>query len=139
MNFVKFFLIFSIIVIAFAFSFYAAFYEQNFPNLNSTQNGNASVYNNFGTIGLSMLKTVVMVTGELDTSSIEFQTNASYLFFVSFILLVTTVLANLLVGLAVSDINEIRSEVALTHSIRRCQFLIRYGKIIEKNNAFYKK
>ncbi len=141
-NFVKFFLLFSIIVFAFAFSFYAAFYEQNLPNYNSTQNSTTSedsVYNNFGTIGLSLLKTVVMVTGELDTSSIEFQTSTSYLFFVSFILLVTTVLANLLVGLAVSDINEIRSEVALTHSIRRCQFLMRYGKGIEKNDDIYKK
>ncbi len=45
-----------------------------------------------------------MLTGEFDASNIHFQQNAtSYVLFVIFVFLISTVLNNLLNGLAVSD------------------------------------
>lgn len=50
------------------------------------------------------LQAVVMLTGEFDASNIHFKQNAtSYVLFVIFVFLISTVLNNLLNGLAVSD------------------------------------
>lgn len=139
-NFLKGLSLYSIIIIAFALSFYASFHEPMPSSKNSTISGVSHSskshseceheYHKFSSIGLSLLKTVVMTIGELDAGSIDFNANtSSYLIFVVFILAVTTVLANLLNGLAVSDINTVKSEAELLYLIRRCQVLARYEKV----------
>lgn len=139
-NFVKGLSLYSIIIIAFALSFYALFHEPMPSSKNSTISGvnhssksqseSEHEYHKFSSIGLSLLKTIVMTIGELDAGSIDFNANASsYFIFVVFILAVTTVLANLLNGLAVSDINTVKSEAELLYLVRRCQVLARYEKV----------
>lgn len=87
--------------------------------------------NKFSNLGLSLMKTVVMSTGEFDAASINFQNNPwSYLVFIAFLFIISTVLLNLLNGLAVSDTQVIKSEAELTNFIRRCQVLSRYEKAL---------
>lgn len=143
-NFLKCLSLYSSIIIAFALSFYTLFHEPLAPSTNSTilsvpnsdgsQIGREDEYNKFSSIGLSILKTIVMTIGELDAGSIDFANATSYFIFVVFIFSVTTVLANLLNGLAVSDINAVKSEAKLLYLIRCCQVLARYEKVFWNTN-----
>ena len=65
----------------------------------------------FGTVGLSLVKTLVMFTGEMDYTDLEFDHWLGYVIFVCFIYLLVIVLMNILNGLAVSDIHKIQEEV----------------------------
>lgn len=109
--------LYAFILIAFSMCFYTLLNEtrvhkiQN--NNNNAKNENAGEaeeddddeFNKFTNPVLSMLKTVVMMTGEFDAASINFNLNASsYVIFLIFVFLISTVLFNLLNGLAVSDI-----------------------------------
>ena len=67
----------------------------------------------FGTIQDSILKTLVMMSGELEYANIFFGTDGkvpfpgvTYTIFVIFILLISIVTLNLLVGLTVDDIKR---------------------------------
>lgn len=91
--------------------------------------------NRFSNLGLSIIKTVVMSTGEFDASSIDFDVNPwSYIVFIAFLFIISTVLLNLLNGLAVSDTQAIKSDAELTNFIRRCEVLSRYEKALLNNN-----
>lgn len=141
-NFFKSLLFYSTIIAAFALAFCSLFHKlpsetKNDQNITNNTDDDEQKYNNFQSVGLSILKSIVMANGELDTSSIEFNGNVfSYIVFVAFILLVTTVLGNLLSGLAVSDINEIRSQAQWTHLIRRCELLAQYEKAFRDENSW---
>ncbi|XP_055300695.1 transient receptor potential cation channel protein painless-like [Sitodiplosis mosellana] len=94
--------------------------------------------NKFSNLGLSMMKTLVMSTGEFDAASINFQNNPwSYFVFIAFLFIISTVLLNLLNGLAVSDTQVIKSEAELTNFIRRCQVLSRYEKALLDTNSWF--
>ena len=58
----------------------------------------------------SLLKTIIMFSGELETSDLIFHTfpYTSHVIFLLFVVLVAIILLNLLIGLAVNDIGEIR-------------------------------
>ena len=90
------------LLIAFAFSFYILF-------RGSTEKGGAVMFTN---PAVSLLKTIVMFTGEFDASSLSFATlpYTSHVIFLLFVVLVAIVLLNLLNGLAVSDTGEIRKD-----------------------------
>lgn len=91
-------------------------------------------FNNFIYPGISLLKTVVMLTGEFDASSINFHNNpSSYIIFVMFVFLISTVLFNLLNGLAVSDTQEIKNEAELMNFIHRAEIISRYERILIGN------
>lgn len=138
-NFFKYLLFYSTIIAAFALAFCCLFHKlsSEASARNISNNETDDDYNNFQGVGLSMLKSIVMANGELDTASIEFNDNVlSYIVFVAFILLVTTVLGNLLSGLAVSDINEVRSQAQWTHLIRRCDLLARYEKSFQDKSSW---
>lgn len=140
-NFFKSLLCYSTIIAAFALAFYSLFHkhtaEMNAKNSPNETDNDDRKYNNFHSVGISMLKSIVMANGELDASNIEFNDQTlTYVVFVAFILLVTTVLGNLLSGLAVSDINEIRTQSQWTHLIRRCEVLLRFERAFREENKW---
>lgn len=112
-SFFKSLLLYSIILIAFSLCFFTLLNETNQSssdgkNTNAATNGDGDEeddsFNKFQDPGLAIIKTVVMLTGEFDAASINFKLNASsYLVFLIFVFLISTVLFNLLNGLAVSD------------------------------------
>lgn len=109
-SFFKSLLLYSIILIAFSLCFFTLLNETNQSSTERNANGSPKEeedddsFNKFQHPGLAIIKTVVMLTGEFDAASINFKLNASsYLVFLIFVFLVSTVLFNLLNGLAVSD------------------------------------
>lgn len=98
-SFLKSFLLYSILLIAFSLAFFTLLRTE--PSSSTDDDGN---FNKFEDIGRSIMKTLVMSTGEFDAASINFTLNTwSYIIFVIFLFLISTVLFNLLNGLAVSD------------------------------------
>lgn len=101
LNFSKFLLAYCCLLFAFGLSFAVLF--ANYPP--------------FANVALSLLKTLVMMSGELEfedmffnapvNQSIQFPYTAHFLFLM-FVVLVTVILTNLLVGLAVSDIQGLQ-------------------------------
>ena len=90
------------LLIAFAFSFYILF-------RGSLEQGGAEM---FASPPISLLKTIVMFTGEFEASSLSFGTlpYTSHVIFLLFVVLVAIVLLNLFNGLAVNDTREIRKD-----------------------------
>lgn len=109
-NFLYFLLWYSILILAFAFSFYILFNR-------NTEPGNKFFQNPW----LSVLKSVIMMTGEFDAAAIPFdeQIVLSYLVFLLFMFLIAIVLFSLLNGLAVSDIQAIRTDAEIVGIISR--------------------
>lgn len=110
-SFLKSLLLYAIILLAFALSFFTLLREpmklgskMSNSDTKTSDNDEEDDFNKFGNVGLSIMKTLVMSTGEFDAASINFNLNTwSYVFFVIFLFLISTVLFNLLNGLAVSD------------------------------------
>ncbi|KAF7232567.1 hypothetical protein EG68_05918 [Paragonimus skrjabini miyazakii] len=80
----------------------------------------------FSRVHFAFIKTFSMATGELDTSSIFFDQYGdantenkvyyeviTYIVFVAFVTIMTIIMMNLLVGLAVDDIKEVRRKAAI--------------------------
>lgn len=60
----------------------------------------------------SVIRTIVMSTGEFDFSDLSFQYHSQWIF-VAFVFLITTIFMNLMNGLAVDDIRKIQSNAEL--------------------------
>lgn len=108
--------LYAIILLSFSLSFFILLRQTINATGNEYRNCNATTarnetevceinkFNNFTNIGLSIMKTLVMTTGEMDVADINFNQNPfSYTIFLIFVFLVPTILSNLLNGLAVSD------------------------------------
>lgn len=160
-SFMKSLSLYAIILLAFSLSFftllreppksqpakvspYQQYQQPNRAPIAANNNGNGeedddSELNKFSNLGLSIMKTLVMSTGEFDAASINFELNPwSYLVFIAFLFLISTVLLNLLNGLAVSDTQVIKSEAELTNYIRRCQVLARYEHALLNQNEWFR-
>lgn len=118
-NFLEIMVFYGIIVIIFAFVFYKNYYEYNKVTFggtknNSTQNGTEEIDNqeiesqkfqHFFSVDISILKTFIMSTGEMDAGKYNFaENNLIYYLLITFIISITIVLSNLLTGLAVNDV-----------------------------------
>lgn len=112
-NFTKFLFLYIFLIVAFAFAFYVLFKgNDNFPN----------------PIG-SLFKTVIMLTGELDSGDLPFTIYPvlSRIVFIGFIFLIVIILLNLLNGLAVNDTQEILAEAELVCLVSRAR-LVAYAE-----------
>lgn len=137
-SFLKGLLLYSIILVAFALCFYTLLGDSNAggggdaaTTTGVVESDDIADFNNFVHPGVAIVKAVVMLTGEFDASNVHFKQNyASYVLFVVFVLLISTVLSNLLNGLAVSDTQAIKSEAELMNFIYRAELMARYEKIL---------
>lgn len=87
-------------------------------------------YKSFANPLVSLLKTVIMMSGELEFEDIFFDETApleypgtAHLMLLGFVILVTVILTNLMVGLAVSDIQELRRCAGLDRLVRRAELV----------------
>ncbi|KAJ8922833.1 hypothetical protein NQ315_007868 [Exocentrus adspersus] len=126
LNFFKFLIWYSLLIIAFALSFYILFSETETNNKNSTtETEDAGEEDFFTDPGKSMFKTIIMLTGEFDAGSLKFQhfPIVSKVMFALFIFMIAIILLNLLNGLAVSDTQQIKNNAELVGHIARAQHI----------------
>ncbi|XP_024879643.1 transient receptor potential cation channel protein painless-like, partial [Temnothorax curvispinosus] len=110
-NYMRFLVPYLFLILAFALAFYTLFKDGN-----NTK---------FPDPGLSLFKTVIMLTGEFDASNIPFISHFiwSHIVFMLFVFFIAIVLFNLLNGLAVSDTAEILSKAELVGLISRIRLI----------------
>lgn len=113
-NFAKFLLAYSCLFVAFSLSFGVLF-----PN-----------YKSFRNVAWGLMKTVVMMSGELEFEDIFYATESpvlypitAHLIFLAFVLLVTVILTNLMVGLAVNDIQGLQQSAGLDRLVRQAELV----------------
>lgn len=83
--------------------------------------------------GRSIMKTIVMSTGEFDFQSLKFDSLSEWIF-IAFVFLVTTIFMNLLNGLAVDDIRRIQLNAELYNIKKRCRKLACYEQVFTNKN-----
>jgi len=115
-------------------------------------------YKSFENPLVSLLKTVIMMSGELEFEDIFFQEKVkkngtedvdklllypgtAHLMLLSFVILVTVILTNLMVGLAVSDIQELRRSAGLDRLVRRAELVAHlesmlFSKLLDRTLAY---
>ncbi|XP_034936938.1 uncharacterized protein [Chelonus insularis] len=87
-------------------------------------------YKSFMNPLVGLLKTIIMMSGELEFEDVFFDKEApllyqgtAHLMLLAFVVLVTIILTNLMVGLAVSDIQELRRCAGLDRLVRRAELV----------------
>ncbi|XP_023304611.2 transient receptor potential channel pyrexia [Lucilia cuprina] len=114
-NFGKFLLAYICLLMAFGLSFSVLFND----------------YKAFESITWSLLKAITMMSGELEFEDIFYgdvevkYPVTSHFIFLSFVLLVTVILTNLMVGLAVSDIQGLQVSATLDRLVRQAELVSR--------------
>jgi hypothetical protein len=100
-------------LLSFAFSFTLVFSSDDTITLtNGTIIDNPSTEtDHFANIWYSLMKTIIMFSGEMDYTDLVIKHWLGYLLFAIFVFLMVIVMMNLLNGLAVSDIHKIQKEV----------------------------
>ncbi|XKL66442.1 hypothetical protein PGB90_009862 [Kerria lacca] len=128
-NFLKFLAWYSILILAFAFSFYLLFKDEKSEQTDGVEFFSDPVS--------SIFKSVIMLTGEFDAGSIPFKVHpgTSHLLFVLFVFLIAIVLFNLLNGLAVSDTQAIRTDAELVGIVCRAK-LFTYIETMATSDPF---
>lgn len=122
-TFFKFFVVFIFLIMAFGFSFYVLLHdEKSIPSFDSP-------------IG-SLIKTGAMMTGEMNFDDFFFGDHkpsiVTWILFILFILLMVIVLMNLLVGLAVDDIQEVQKQAEMTKATMQIDLCLDSEKIFPK-------
>ncbi|XP_053678551.1 transient receptor potential channel pyrexia [Anopheles nili] len=120
-NFSKFLMAYCCLLVAFGLSFCVLF-----PH-----------YIAFKAIPRSLLKTIIMMAGELEFEDIFYGENlkieypaTAHGMFLAFVLLVTVILTNLLVGLAVSDIQGLQQSAGLDRLSRQAELISRLERLM---------
>ena len=110
------------LLIAFASSFYVLF-------KGTSKQGGTKMFDN---PPVSLLKTIVMFTGEFEASDLSFHTFpfTSHVIFLLFVVLVAIVLLNLLNGLAVNDTGEIRKDAERLSLAARAKLISRIEGLV---------
>lgn len=87
-------------------------------------------YKSFNNPLVGLLKTIIMMSGELEFEDVFFDKDAplqyngtAHLMLLAFVVLVTIILTNLMMGLAVSDIQELRRCAGLDRLVRRAELV----------------
>ncbi|KAI4467780.1 ion transport protein [Holotrichia oblita] len=114
LNFFKFLMAYMCLLIAFSLSFGVLL----------------SKYKSFNDPKWTMLKTIIMMSGELEYEDVFFDDNTdiiypytAHIMYLAFALLVTIILSNLMVGLAVSDIQELQRSAGLDRLVRQAELV----------------
>ncbi|XP_039313318.1 uncharacterized protein LOC105203879 isoform X1 [Solenopsis invicta] len=117
-NFIRFLFPYLFLIFAFALAFYTLFKDGNDTN--------------FLDPGLSIFKTVIMLTGEFDANNIPFISHPvwSHIVFILFVFFIVIILFNLLNGLAVSDTAEILSKAELVGLVSRIRLVAYIEEIV---------
>ncbi|KAL1377081.1 hypothetical protein pipiens_016501, partial [Culex pipiens pipiens] len=121
-NFLLSFLLFIPWLSAFTYCFYLSHSVRS--NHTAPTEANNDSFNTFGTFTDAALKTLVMTTGEFDASNLDLN-DGKMILLVLFIFFVPFVFLNLINGLAVSDITEIRKEAELIGIRKKVMILYR--------------
>ena len=108
-NYLKFLVWDILLIIAFGLGFYTLFHDS------ITSRKNDGEDNFFQHPFMSLFRTLIMLMGEFDISSVPFDLvpGLSYVIFIFFVFLVPLVMVNLLHGLAVSDTQAIENDAQL--------------------------
>lgn len=129
-NFFRILLCYCILIFAFGICFYILFNDYF-----SVASRNATVTEDpdslFVSPGTSIFKAFVMMSGEFETSSFEFnKTNFSgYIVFLMFVFMISLILMNLLTGVAVTDTETAQNEAEIVGHISTIRF-IRFVEMI---------
>jgi ankyrin repeat protein len=139
LNYMKFLLWYSPLIIAFTFSFYKLYHSEasskendssymvhNMSSNFSTHDDDGGFYSN---LSMSLLKTVIMMIGEFDASNMSFN-HGGYFVFLFFIFMMTVVLINLLNGLAVSDTQAIKDNAELVTYRSKVQLVHHFESVV---------
>ncbi|XP_070504989.1 transient receptor potential cation channel protein painless-like [Chironomus tepperi] len=124
MTFLKSLAFYSILLFGFALSFHTLHGDKRNER-----------YNNFYTIQLSVVKSFIMLTGELEASYVRLDGIAYKALFVLFVFLITIVLYNLLNALAVSDTQEIKSDAKLIDLCQRIKTMEQSEESVFQKNS----
>ncbi|CAF1560807.1 unnamed protein product, partial [Didymodactylos carnosus] len=124
-TFSRFFLVFFLFVIGFALAFHMLL--QN--------------HNPFQRFGDSLLKTCVMMVGELEYEGIFHSEEPNYfaityLFFIIFIIVMSVIIMNLLIGLAVDDISSVMRSALLKRLAMRVKLTLDVERQLPRNSFF---
>lgn len=141
-TFLKILLIFLMVIFAFASCFrivLAPSLEQSSSDPNSTSSTNESlpeaegdnIFNNFADFSTSFMKTIQMLSGEFTIEPFTLNTWEKKVMFLTFVL-TSYVLFNLILGLVVSDIQQVKDETELLQ-LEEMKSKIVYGE--EKDKA----
>ncbi|XP_070189214.1 transient receptor potential cation channel subfamily A member 1 homolog [Littorina saxatilis] len=132
-TFARFFVVFFLFIVAFALAFYVLLQEQVA----------------FSTVPKSLIKTSVMMIGEFDFDNVfNDSTNplhysaVSYIIFIAFLIIMSILLMNLLVGLAVDDIKGVLEKAALKRLAMQVELALDVERVIPdflRRKAYVKK
>jgi ankyrin repeat protein len=132
-TFIKAILPYSLILLLFALGF-----NMLFSGMNKDKEADEDPFNSFQSFGMSMLKTIVMLTGEMDASSMSLDKHgfAICLFFVLFVFIIPIILFNLMNALAIDDVQEIKKQGELIDLCEKIHALSKYEGIIVNGSNF---
>lgn len=113
---IKFIAAFASLLIGFSSSFMVLFHEKE----------------EFGTFWTSLVKTLMMIIGEMDYSGLVDKHTAyiSYIVLVVFLFLVCILMANLLIGLAVDDISNLERLGKIERLSKQASYVVTFEKLI---------
>lgn len=138
--------LYSILLIGFAFCFYTLFGDDADDLIKSESNGTKSKeddeenFHNFKKPGFAIIKTIVMFSGELEASSLNLGNNDAFysIIFIMFVFLISIVLLNLINGLSVSDVFQIKAEGHLVDLCQKIHVLNKYERIIMSRKSSFR-
>ncbi|KAK3103049.1 hypothetical protein FSP39_016076 [Pinctada imbricata] len=122
-TFLSFFLVFVLFIVAFGFGFYALLQNQD-P---------------FATPWEALIKTTVMMIGEFEYETIfysdvsahkDYHPEMTFIMFVVFLIIMSIILMNLLVGLAVDDIKAVQEKAALRRMAMQVDLALDVEKVV---------
>ena len=135
-TFLKSIALYSILLVGFAFCFYTLFghneEESTKSGTNETKGDDDEDFHHFKYPGFAIIKTIVMFSGELEASSLNLKNNDAFysIIFLLFVFLITIVLLNLINGLTVADVFQIKAEGHLVDLCQKIHVLNKYEGII---------
>ncbi|XP_052890462.1 transient receptor potential cation channel protein painless-like [Anopheles moucheti] len=143
-NFFKCLAVFSIILLAFTFSFYTVYRTPASTGLSETTDNktikkpveDGEQFNQFQELPFAVIKTAVMLTGEFEAANIKYEISCVvYFLFLLFVFLVAIVMSNLMSAVAVGDVTTIQAE-SETSGIKKMVFVIcKYENALKALNS----